>query len=339
MNLAFDGSVLGAGPITGVGRSFLTTLAAYARHAPGRCLLLAPADVEVPPLTAVERVATPRGAWQRQLQLPRLLRRLNAALLHSPVAAIPLRAPCPVVATVHDLPWRVALPHDEPGRGPRARLATHLALRRATAVLVPSAATAADLEAWHRARRGDATVHVVPHGVAPPHASPPQHPATAGPFLVLCDARPRKNLNRLAAAHRLARTTAPDLPEIVRLGPGATYVDEAEKSRRLHRARALLHLSLHEGFGLPVVEAFAHGCPVLAADIPSLREVAAGAALLADPRDVALMAKAMVAIHRDEPLRQRLRQAGTARAAALGPAASAAGWARIHHTILQTAGS
>lgn len=80
-------------------------------------------------------------------------------------------------------------------------------------------------------------------------------------------------------------------------------------------ARALVFPSLFEGFGLPVIEAQASGLPVAAAEISSLPEVAGDAALMFDPHDLDEMASAVRRIATEEPLRERLRQAGFANAA------------------------
>ena len=99
-------------------------------------------------------------------------------------------------------------------------------------------------------------------------------------------------------------------------------------------ARALLQVSLHEGFGLPVVEAFGHGTPVLCSAIPSLTEVAAGAALLVDPHDVDAIAAGLLRIDADLALRVELAAAGRARAQELTPERSATAWARLHDRLL-----
>jgi glycosyltransferase involved in cell wall biosynthesis len=337
--VAFDGSVLAAGPPTGVARAFLTTLRAYAAASERRCLLLLPASAkrsqrEVP--DGVEVVDAPAGALRKQLAWPRLLRRLGADLLHAPVAFVPARLPRPSVATVHDLPWRARPPlpaGDAPVR--RHRLALHLGARAAGAVLVPSHATAADLRV-ELPRHLHAKILVVSHGVEPVPPAPAD--ALTGALLVLGDDRPRKNRTRIAAAHALAQRSAPDLPPLRFVGPPEAWVDETEKDALLRGATGLVQLSLHEGFGLPLLEAMVRGVPVLSSDRGAQAELAAGgAALVADPFDVSAMAAAMLRLCRDAALRTTLRASGLARAAERTAAASAAGWDRVHAALVRGA--
>jgi glycosyltransferase involved in cell wall biosynthesis len=82
------------------------------------------------------------------------------------------------------------------------------------------------------------------------------------------------------------------------------------------RATALVFPSLFEGFGMPLVEAMACGCPVAASDRGAIAEVCADAALAFDPTDGEAIAEAIRRVVSDDALRRRLRAAGVARAAA-----------------------
>ena len=80
------------------------------------------------------------------------------------------------------------------------------------------------------------------------------------------------------------------------------------------RAAIFAFPSLDEGFGIPVLEAMAHGVPVLVSGGSALREVAGDAAVFVDPQSVDSIADTLVRLSRDEALREELRQRGLSRA-------------------------
>ena len=80
------------------------------------------------------------------------------------------------------------------------------------------------------------------------------------------------------------------------------------------RARALIFCSIYEGFGLPIVEAMHHGCPILCSRGTALAEVAGDAALQVDPLQVGEIEQGMRILASDAALRARLSSAGRARA-------------------------
>lgn len=79
-------------------------------------------------------------------------------------------------------------------------------------------------------------------------------------------------------------------------------------------AVALAYPSLFEGFGLPIIEAFACGCPVITSDTSSMPEVAGEAALLVNPVKEEEVARAMSKLSADDKLRNSLIQKGYNRA-------------------------
>ena len=91
--------------------------------------------------------------------------------------------------------------------------------------------------------------------------------------------------------------------------------------------------SLHEGFGLPVLEAMSAGVPVVASDIPAIREVAGDAAVLAPPGDVGAWAEALSEVLGSPSLQAELAGAGRRRAAAFSWARTARETLRIYEEL------
>jgi glycosyltransferase involved in cell wall biosynthesis len=88
-------------------------------------------------------------------------------------------------------------------------------------------------------------------------------------------------------------------------------VGDPELEGLYRSATALVLPSRYEGFGFTPLEAMARGCPVLASDIPPIREVSADGALLAPLDDERAWAEALGRLERDEGLRDDLRERGT----------------------------
>lgn len=75
-------------------------------------------------------------------------------------------------------------------------------------------------------------------------------------------------------------------------------------------AKIFVFPSLYEGFGLPPLEAMAHGTPVVTSNTSSLPEVAGGAALLVNPENVFEIRRGLQRVLLDVPLRERMKQRG-----------------------------
>jgi glycosyltransferase involved in cell wall biosynthesis len=94
-----------------------------------------------------------------------------------------------------------------------------------------------------------------------------------------------------------------------------SYVADEDLPALYSLAELLVLPSVYEGFGLPVLEAFACGTPVACSNVSSLPEIAGEAALLFDPRDVRSIAEALARALSDPALRAELRAKGLAQAA------------------------
>ena len=93
------------------------------------------------------------------------------------------------------------------------------------------------------------------------------------------------------------------------------YVDDHTLVSLYTGALGFIYPSLYEGFGLPVLEAMACGCPVICSDAASLPEVADDAAMYINPQDPDTLKHAMEKVSTDPKLRQDLRRRGLRRAA------------------------
>jgi glycosyltransferase involved in cell wall biosynthesis len=134
------------------------------------------------------------------------------------------------------------------------------------------------------------------------------------PFLVRSFARADPPA-RLVLAGR-ARGDLEELRQAIEAAPSRDRIElrgdvpDAELERLYRSAVALLLPSVYEGFGFTALEAMGRGCPVLASDIPALREISGSGALLLPLGDEAAWAEAMRRVVGDEGLRADLRARG-----------------------------
>ena len=168
---------------------------------------------------------------------------------------------------------------------------------------------------------GGAEVHVVPilYERKGPRPGTPRHVLTVGrlaphkrPDLVL---RAFGLYRELEPGARLLAVGAGDVPEPA---PGVTFagpVPEAALERAYADASVLLSMSEHEGFSIPLLEAFDHGVPVVARPVGGMPWVGGDAVLWADTDDLAVVAELIRLAASDDDLRAELRRRGEARLA------------------------
>lgn len=156
-----------------------------------------------------------------------------------------------------------------------------------------------------------------------------------GFFLFIGTLQPRKNLERLLIAHATLSEADQKAHPIVLVGKVGWKVDHLLKTIQnrmvsgtvkwlnylperdvhvlLQSAQALLFPSLYEGFGLPILEAFASHCPVIASNTTAIPEVAGEAAYLVDPMDCHAMTVAMQTMITSPAIRRSLQTKGCKR--------------------------
>ena len=299
-------------------------------------------DVDGGPVAALVASRLPRWllyeGWHRvgRPRVDRLVGRTGRApdVVHASGGAVPATR-APLVATVHDLAWR-RHPAAATNRGRRLFEGWLADAQRAERVVCPSKATRDEL--LGAGFDGD-RIRIVPLGVSLAAAESglsdrlrTRH-GLDGPFVLWVGTlEPRKNLNRLVTAMSTSASLA-DVP-LVLVGPEGWRTDvarivapledrvvvvgsvsEAEKRAWFEAADVFCLPSLHEGFGLPVLEAMAHGTPVVTSSGTATEEVVGNGGLTVDPTDGEAIADALATVLGDSLLAERLGEAGRARAA------------------------
>ena len=278
-------------------------------------------------------VETPALGWQAPLATGGLLRKSGGDVYLSPFFLRPVGAPMPAVLTLHDA-MHLA-PETRSPLGVRVRFALALRHARGAAGVLTSSRFSRD-ELIRRAGFPASRLHVVPLGV-PPRWAVAERPAGVPErfALVVGSNRPHKGLDTLARAWKRLGEQRP--LDLVSAGPvDPRFPSLAEFARReraagthtlgavspaalewlYSHATFLVFASRYEGFGLPLIEAAARGTPVIASDIPALRELGGDAVLFVPPAaDDVAWADAVSRLAADAPERERLRRAGLERAA------------------------
>lgn len=116
------------------------------------------------------------------------------------------------------------------------------------------------------------------------------------------------------------------------------YAPQQDLSALLSGARALAYPSLSEGFGLPILDAWAAGTQVLTSDITSLPEVAGDAAVLVDPFDCCSISRGLAGLIRDPKLRSDLMVKARVRLAEFSWAKTAERFIDVMEHVAELAG-
>ncbi|MGH9513408.1 MAG: glycosyltransferase family 4 protein [Terriglobales bacterium] len=303
---------------------------------------LLPANFESIPLLDGE--TTTKGYFECRA----ILRRINCDLVHIPhLFWMPRSLPCPYVVTVHDLLEHMYRAHD--GSGFRRSVHFHLTrrvLNGAARILAVSKFTKGEIEKLFDIPSGriEVVYNAIDQRFLHGHATDADRQLLAEryqiayPFLLYAGRiSPHKNLVRIIEAFSALKAELekqgqfPDLKLII-IG------DELSKHPDLRRtvvrggvqndvrfmgfvpidvlrifydlAKIFVFPSLYEGFGLPPLEAMAHGTPVVTSNTSSVPEVVGNAAVLVNAENVFEIMRALLRVLLDTSLRERLKQRG-----------------------------
>jgi glycosyltransferase involved in cell wall biosynthesis len=235
--------------------------------------------VSFPATTRLRSVAAD-ALWYPRLSSP-------ADVLHCPTFRGPFRARGSLVVTVHDL---AVLRHPEwfnRWTATYSRIAVPRVVAAATRVVAVSEFTRGELVDLLRVP--PEKIRVVPNAVEDVFSA--EGPRADGDYvLAVGTLEPRKNLERVAAAvDRELRVVGARGWGRVRVPENVTQlgdVDDDDLAALYRGARCLVYASLYEGFGIPVAEALACGCPIVTSRDSAMAAIAGGDATYVDPLDV-----------------------------------------------------
>jgi glycosyltransferase involved in cell wall biosynthesis len=350
MNILIDGIAFALQKVGGVSRYWLQLIPAMAKDAPdAHFFITLPSRMHgVFPYENVKslplRFVVPRRVFEAfdYMRLRRACRKCGADIFHSTYFTFPRGAQVPRIMTVYDMIYE-ALPEFFPKRiGSRVRRRMKQAIESADAVIAISESTRQEICTYYQIP--PERIRVVYPGVSPLFRQIADSQALEefrkrlnihGEFLLYLGKRGGyKNFVTLLAA--LAQVKSKDGLTLLCVG-GEKGLDKVhtEQARKLgiltlvrwvenlreedlvlayNCAAALIYPSLCEGFGLPVIEAMVCGTPVIASDIPALRESCGDAGLLADPENPSAFANAIDNVLCDKGLRKELVYKGLERA-------------------------
>jgi glycosyltransferase involved in cell wall biosynthesis len=286
------------------------------------------------------------GSFHTHMHLPFLLRKLDVDILHMPWFYAPAVVPMRLVLTVHDLtdvlaPPVGATPLVQAGRLYFARRA----LARADRIFAVSHSSKRELARVFGVP--EKKIEVVYNALDERFLREPmpndadrvlERHAVTDPFVLYAgNIKPQKNLPRLIEAFAVAKADLRDHPQyaglkLLLIGDSAEehsdlrravlrsrvqgevrflgFVPHSVLRVFYSRASAFLFPSLYEGFGLPPLEAMAHGTPVLTSSASSLPEVFADAALQVNPENVFEIARGIRQILTEDVTREALIRRG-----------------------------
>ena len=277
-----------------------------------------------------------RNHWWEQVTLPRLAKRYQIDILHSPANMAPLFYNRPSIVHIHDLcfvvnpQWYSYLFHSV------YNFVIPRLARRATRVITNSNNSRNDLLQFCKIEADKVCLvyWAVDEAFTPisdPVARAKIHVPEEGYILYVGSLEPRKNISTLIEAYQELRTTHPQLKTKLILIGGESplfadvrlkikhysedvifkgFVDDDMLREYYRQANVVAYPSLYEGFGLPPLEAMASGAPVVTSITSSLPEVVGNAALLVSPYDYQQLADALAQVLENEDLRRTLRQKG-----------------------------
>jgi glycosyltransferase involved in cell wall biosynthesis len=349
MRLGVDGRELRPGVRTGIGRYLLEILRAASRDG-WSCVVYGDPGARLDQTLAGVAFTTLDGSWTQwwdQVTLPRALARDGITVFLSPYYKGPVRAPCPVVLTIHDLYFINYPGRHRPVYEAIVTRAARTYAARATAIISDSEYSKREIVT--RLGVSSAKVSVIPVALGGEFrpasltaAARARYALTSPYVLYVGNFNPHKNIPRLIRGFALlpgpvrsrhalvlAGGYGEGRPELARLAESlgladrvifSGRVDDADLPALYAEAAVYVTPSLEEGFGSTVLEAMACGAPVIASNRAALPEVVGDAGLLFDAEQERELGSVLARVLSDPALADDLRRRSLARAGLYTPA-------------------
>jgi glycosyltransferase involved in cell wall biosynthesis len=264
------------------------------------------------------------------VKLGRFLNRVRAKLYFSPGYNVPIGSRCQVICTIHDLIHIRCSSQSSLAKSLYYRAIQRPVIKRAPVTLTVSEYSRRDIIDWYDVEPDK--VVVVGNGVSDAFQPTGEIARRVVPYFLFVGAcRSHKNVETLIRAFRQLsqrfeirlifvsndKSVIQKKCESILIDSAYEVVsgaDDTKLATYYRGAAALIMPSLFEGFGLPLVEAMASGCPVIASQRASIPDVVDKAGLLFDPENAEELEKMMEAVLVDDQLRSRLIREGLIRA-------------------------
>jgi glycosyltransferase involved in cell wall biosynthesis len=348
MRVGIDGRELQKNRMTGIGRYLLNFLSYALSIKPEWEFIIfgnqnTNISLENPNL---RKISIPEyiTLWWDQVQLPYHLEKKKIDLLFSPYYKAPIYSPCKVIITIHDLIPLMSSFQQKSNPSLKRVVLKHwgkIIARKAQAIITVSENSKKDIVKMLKVP--DGKIEVAPNSVEDRYQPVSDFKAlerikkkyeiTKEYIFNLGNLKPHKNISGLLKAYSQLSSNLKDKYQLVIVGKKERYfnalanlakelqldtlfidyVQDPDLPALLSSAEFLVFPSFYEGFGIPVLEAMACGCPVVSSNTSSMPEVLGDAALFFNPYHVEEMSLAIRKMLEDENLRNKFRQKGLER--------------------------
>lgn len=288
--------------------------------------------LNLPKFDNVENKVISGKKFWTQCYLSKELKNNPPDIFWAPSHMLPNFLPKKSVATIHDLTWKIMPSIYTPIKRFFSKLTVDRAIKHATKLVAVSEQTKKDLIKYFDVP--DEKIEVVYHALNKnfiTSSAEPSFKIQSPYFLFVGRIESRKNILNIIKAYSLFTKTNQEIKLVLVGSPGNQYKKALDLVQNLKLAKSIIFLnyvdlkdlvslyknsvafvfpSFYEGFGVPILEAFALKTPVITSALGSMKEIACDAALLVNPKDPSDISRAMIKIISEPSLKNNLIEKG-----------------------------